>query len=67
MPNLTIYVPKDLAAQLARHDVAVSRTCQNALRRKVRIAERNTPKPTGTYADGVRFHASSPNHRPPTA
>lgn len=40
MPNLTIYVPDDVAAGLRRHDVAVSKTCQAALRRKIRMADR---------------------------
>ena len=40
MPNLTIYVPRDLAEQLRHHDVKVSRACQTALRRQVRLAER---------------------------
>jgi hypothetical protein len=40
MPNLTIYVPDDLAAAIREHDVPVSATCQAALRRKVKLRER---------------------------
>lgn len=40
VPNLTIYVDADLAADLKFHEVPLSRTCQAALRRKVRAAER---------------------------
>ena len=40
MPNLTIYVPRDLADELRHRDIPVSRTCQVALRRKVRLHQR---------------------------
>lgn len=40
MPQLTIYVDRDLAAATRKHGVKISETCQAALRRKVRIAER---------------------------
>ena len=40
VPNLTVYVPKDLADELRRADINVSRVCQAALRRKVRLAGR---------------------------
>ena len=40
MPNLTIYIPQDLADELRHRNINVSRTCQAALRRKVRLANR---------------------------
>lgn len=40
MPNLTIYVDQALAAKARLHKVPVSTTCQRALARQVRIAER---------------------------
>lgn len=35
MPNLTIYVDAELAAQVRALDVPISATCQAALRRRV--------------------------------
>ena len=40
VPNVTIYVPRELAEQVRAHDVPISATCQTALARKVRIAQR---------------------------
>lgn len=40
MPNLTIYVPDELAAEVKLYGLPVSKVCQVALRRKVRAAER---------------------------
>jgi len=40
MPQLTIYVDRELAEQIREHGVQVSKVCQAALRRKVRLAER---------------------------
>lgn len=40
VPNLTIYLPDDLAADVRAAELNVSRVCQVALRRKVRAAER---------------------------
>jgi hypothetical protein len=41
VPNLTIYVPQALAAELAKHDVPISATCQTALWRKIRARGRH--------------------------
>jgi hypothetical protein len=40
MPNVTVYLPPDLHLEVKRHDLNVSKVCQNALRRKVRMAHR---------------------------
>jgi post-segregation antitoxin (ccd killing protein) len=40
MPQVTIYVDRDLAEQIRSHELATSAVCQRALRRAVRIAER---------------------------
>lgn len=40
MPNVTIYVDRDLAAAIAKHKIPTSKTCQAGLRRAVRVAER---------------------------
>lgn len=42
VPNLTVYVPRDLADELREHDINVSRVCQAALRRKIRLAQRGS-------------------------
>ena len=40
VPNVTIYLPGELAQQVRAHGVPISATCQTALARKVRIAQR---------------------------
>lgn len=40
MPNLTVYIPRDLADDLAAVDVATSHVCQRALRRAIRLEQR---------------------------
>lgn len=40
MPNLTIYVPQDIADELGTLKIPVSRACQGALRRQIRLAKR---------------------------
>lgn len=40
MPALNVYVDRELAEQVRRLEVPVSATCQAALRRRVRVAER---------------------------
>ena len=40
MPNLTIYVPRELAEKVRAHKIPVSSACQAALARKVRVIER---------------------------
>ena len=45
MAQLTIYVDRALGALIREHDIPVSVTCQRALRRAVRIAERRAAGP----------------------
>lgn len=50
MPQLTIYVTKDLERAIRTHNIPLSQTCQAALARRVRLAERRrqgilTPRP----------------------
>ncbi|HEY1716205.1 MAG TPA: hypothetical protein VGG07_25130 [Solirubrobacteraceae bacterium] len=54
MPNVTIYVPRDLHEQIRVHDVAISRTCQNALKQQVRLAARGVAIKTGTAVNSDR-------------
>ena len=54
MPNITIYVPGDLAAGIRRHDIPISKTCQAALNRAVRLRERRVQEALGTVSRGSR-------------
>lgn len=40
MPAVNVYVDRELAEQIRRLEIPVSATCQAALRRKVRLRER---------------------------
>ena len=65
MPNLTIYVDRELEAEIRAHAVPISLTCQRALRRQARIAGRRQAAAQGATAarldsDGVNAH----QHRP---
>lgn len=52
MPNLTIYVPDELAERLKDRDLNVSRTCQAALAREVeQEARRKRGGPRGRGGD----------------
>lgn len=57
MPNVTIYVPDDLAREIRAREIPISRTCQVALRRQVRLAQRRqplNPAPPNLAASGGR-------------
>lgn len=55
MPQLTIYVDQQLHDKIRAHKVPLSLTCQRALARQVRNAERRTNTIPGyTRADDVR-------------
>lgn len=56
MPNLTIYVDRVLAEKVRRYGVPPSVTCQRALARQVRIAERRAGN-----GEAIR-HAASRAH-----
>lgn len=56
MPNLTIYVPRELAEQVRRHNVQISATCRVALARAVRQRER------AAQNEVAAIHASSRKH-----
>ena len=45
MAQLTIYVDRALGVLIREHDIPVSVTCQRALRRAVRVAERRAAGP----------------------
>lgn len=67
MPNVTIYLPDDLAAKVREHQLPVSKVCQAALARKVRFAERDDPRADAarSYAKARRLMRSTP--APPAA
>jgi len=66
MPNVTIYVDRDLASQLRAHDVKVSLTCQRALRRALRVAERREARvTTAMHAEAKAREAAHRSTRAP--
>lgn len=42
MANITIYVDDELAARVKAADLSVSKVCQQALKRELRLIARNT-------------------------
>lgn len=65
MPNLTIYVPQDLADSLRKSGIPVSLTCQRALRRQVRVlARRHHAALTASAQAAAERAVGYPEHRP---
>lgn len=52
MPNVTIYLDAELAEQVRVYNVAISATCQKALRRMVRVQQRRLGAQRAAYAHG---------------
>lgn len=65
MPNLTIYVDRELEAEIRAHDVPISLTCQRALRRQARIAGRRQAAAQAAAVQAIAGDgANQHQHRP---
>lgn len=65
VPNLTIYVDRELEADIRAHGVPISLTCQRALRRQARIAQRRQAAAEAAATRAAHAgHGANAKHRP---